>query len=72
MPTVREYIYEPNTNNRADSTTEFEDSEAAAVFFEPIVARYDSSPQWTFKSEIDAVRTYTSNVDNNICELSNI
>lgn len=71
MTTVIEKTCLPGTNNLTNSSTEFEDLEAATLFYAPIVERYDNSPQWTFKSEIEGVRTYTSNVDKSIAELSN-
>lgn len=70
MITVREYIHEPNTNNKVDNRTAFQDEEAATLFYNKLVSFYDSSEQWSLKSDSEGVRTYTSNVDANICELS--
>jgi hypothetical protein len=71
MTTVIEKVYLPETNNLANSSTDFEDLEDSILFYNPKVLYYDNSPQWTFKSEIEGVRTYTSNVDKSIVELSN-
>lgn len=72
MTTVREFIQEPGTNNKADSTTPFDDEEAANLFYNKIVERYDNSNQWTFKAEEDSIRVYSNNLNNKItCELSN-
>lgn len=72
MTTVREYIQEPGTNNKADNTTVFEDAEAAVLFYNNLVERYDNSNQWTFKAEEDGIRVYSNNLNSKItCELSN-
>ena len=70
MKTIKEYTYEPKTNNTATGTTKIGDEQKALDFYTSKIKTYDNNTEWEFIYNIENGKKYKHKLSNNFCEIT--